>query len=269
MLDGIETLFDYVKDIGSGSHGTVKLIKNNKTNELLALKIIDNGNDNEFDLQLQVSEHPNIAKVYYYYNCNEINLAGLIMEYAPDGDLFSLLNKKKKLCESDARLIFMQLISAVGYCHSQNICHRDIKLENILQNESIIKLTDFGYACLISESNNKNIKKRVGTMAYVSPEVLLDRNCDLIKTDIWACGVVLYLLLCGKYPFKWDKNKNINAKETQLELARNIINLNYNLPEHLSEESKDLFKNIFNAQPKNRISINEIWNCKWLNMYYF
>lgn len=256
------SFFDYIKDIGRGSHGVVKLIRYKKTDQLLALKIIDKDlNLNEFDLHLQVSQHPNIIQIYTYYNHSNKKITGLLMEYAPCGDLFKLVNGKNKLLESDARLIFMQLISAVDHCHTNNICHRDIKLENLLLDESILKLTDFGYACRIDDHN---IKKKVGTMTYISPEILLDEELDLIKSDIWACGVVLYVLLCKQYPFEWN-SVDVNSKDSQNQIAYNIINTKYVLPGYLSEDSKDLIKKIFVKNPKDRISIQEIWQCKWLN----
>lgn len=262
-LEPIDSIFDYIKELGKGSYGIVKLIRYKKTEQLLALKIISKKvNVNEFDLHSQVSEHPNIIQVYDYYNHDNMKIAGFLMEFAPNGDLFRLLRRNKRLSGPDARLIFMQLISAVDHCHKKNISHRDIKLENILVNEHIIKLTDFGYACRIDDPD---IIKKVGTMTYISPEILLD-EADLIKSDIWACGVVLYLLLCGQYPFEWGEDPDINTKESHRHITNNILNLNYTLPEHLSEECKDLIKQIFVKNPKDRISIDEIWNCKWLNM---
>lgn len=256
--------FDYIKELGKGSYGIVKLIRYRKTEQLLAFKIINKiVNMNEYNLHLEVSKHPNIIKVYDYYDHNDIKIAGFLMEFAPNGDLFRLLRQNKRLSEPDARLIFMQLISAVHHCHKNNISHRDIKLENILVNEHIIKLTDFGYACRIDDPY---IKKKVGTMAYIAPEILLDEESDLIKSDIWACGVVLYILLCGKYPFEWGVDKDINTIESHRHITNNIINLNYILPEHFSEESKELIKQIFVKNPRYRISIDEIWKSKWLNM---
>jgi serine/threonine protein kinase len=259
-----DSIFDYIKEIGTGSYGIVKLIKHKKTGQLLAFKIINKKvNVNEFDLHSQVSQHPNIIKVYYYYSPDEIRLAGFLMEFAPNGDLFRLVRRRTKLTEPDARLIFMQLISAVDHCHKNNISHRDIKLENILINQNIIKLTDFGYACRIDDPD---IKKRVGTMTYIAPEILLDTESDLIKSDIWACGVVLYILVCGQYPFEWGEDPDINTPESHKHITHNILNLKYTLPEHLSEECKDLIKQIFVINPTDRISIHKIWNSKWLNM---
>lgn len=262
-LEPIDSIFDYIKELGKGSYGIVKLLKYKQNNELFALKITHKMlNINEYNLHLKVSQHPNIVQVYNYFSHNDMNIVGFLMEYVPNGDLFKLVRKKRKLSEPDARLIFMQLISALDHCHQNNICHRDIKLENILVNEHIIKLTDFGYACQI---DNPDIKYKVGTMTYISPEILLGES-DLIKSDIWACGVVLYLLLCGQYPFEWGVDKDINTRESHKQITHNILNLNYTLPEYLSEESKELIKQIFVKNPKDRISIQEIWKCKWLNM---
>ena len=116
-----DSIFDYIKEIGTGSYGIVKLIRHKKTDQLLALKIIKNINFDEYNLNLQVSEHPNIIKVYHYYSHTDMKIAGLLMEYAPNGDLFKLVREKKRISESYARLIFMQIISAVDHCHQNNI----------------------------------------------------------------------------------------------------------------------------------------------------
>jgi serine/threonine-protein kinase SRK2 len=261
--DSFDSIFDYIKEIGTGSYGIVKLIRHKKTDQLLALKIIRNINMNEYDLHLQVSEHPNIIQVYHYYSPENMKIAGILMEYAPHGDLYKLVSEKKRIPESYARLIFMQMISAVDHCHQNNICHRDIKLENLLLHDHIVKLTDFGYACRIDDPD---IIKKVGTMTYIAPEILLDTESDLIKSDIWACGVVLYILVCGQYPFEWGEDPDINTKESHKQITHNILNLKYILPDHLSEECKDLIKQIFVTNPKDRIFIDKIWNSKWLNM---
>ena len=108
--------------------------------------------------------------------------------------------------ENEAAIIMKQIISAIIYLHNKNIIHRDIKPENIVFNSEdsdTVKLIDFGTSKNFTKDNLQGI---VGSSYYVAPEVLLNK-CS-IKSDIWSCGVLLYILLCGYPPF--DGSENIN-----------------------------------------------------------
>lgn len=132
------------------------------------------------------------------------------MEYAPGGDLFDYVYQATQyssfgLPEANARWIFQQLVLTVRYCHTQvNITLGDIKLENVLLESNpipIIKLCDFGY------SGPTGLKQApdglVGTPQYMAPELLAThpRLIDPAAADVWACGVALYVMLTGTYPF--------------------------------------------------------------------
>jgi serine/threonine protein kinase len=115
--------------------------------------------------------------------------------------LARLLRKVKVFDEKSAKIYFRQLVQAIAYCHRQNICHRDIKLENILINEEgRIKLIDFGFSQMCN--NKTRLSIHCGTPPYMSPEITSKSTYNGQKSDVWALGVSLYLMLHGKFPFK-------------------------------------------------------------------
>jgi serine/threonine-protein kinase SRK2 len=246
--------FEYIKDIGEGSFGKVILIKYVKNEKLIAVKKVDlNRLQNEVDVYSYLPTHINIISLYNV--AIQEDKAYISMEYAPHGDLMKYI-KENEPTELDIKVIFMQLLSAVGFCHKNNICHRDIKLENILFDDSILKLADFGYACHLDNIESTQI---VGTVAYIAPELFKKRPYNGAKADIWSCGVVLYTLLIGRYPF----NDDMCGKQT----IYNILSKRYKIPDgiYISENAKMLLDRIFTINPDERITIEGIWKSRWLN----
>ena len=115
-------------------------------------------------------------------------------------DLFELVDRYQGFSEETARLIFRQIVDAVAYCHTNNICHRDIKDENIVVDENFaVKLIDFGSCCVLDASKQFNVF--CGTLEYASPEILLGHPYRGPEVEVWAMGVTLYTILFGEHPF--------------------------------------------------------------------
>ena len=124
------------------------------------------------------------------------------MELGGKDSLYNYLKAKKYRCleENEAKHLFRQTVEGVAYLHSQNIAHRDIKLENILLDEKqSIKLIDFGFSIISQKDKLLNIY--CGTPTYMSPELAMKKNYQGWQADVWALGVLLYVLLCGRFPF--------------------------------------------------------------------
>jgi len=141
------------------------------------------------------------------------------------------------------------------------ICHRDLKLENTLLDDSIaprLKICDFGYSK--SSVLHSQPKSTVGTPAYIAPEVLARKEYDGKVADVWSCGVTLYVMLVGAYPFE-DPDEPKNFRKT---LTR-IISVQYAVPDfvRVSMECRHLLSRIFVAKPEQRITIPEIKNHPW------
>ncbi|KAF3489348.1 hypothetical protein F2Q69_00056602 [Brassica cretica] len=146
-----------------------------------------------------------------------------------------------------ARFFFQQLISGVNYCHAMQICHRDLKLENTLLDGSPaprLKICDFGYSK--SSVLHSQPKSTVGTPAYIAPEILLRQEYDGKMADVWSCGVTLYVMLVGAYPFE-DPAEPRDYRKT----IQRILSVTYSIPEdlNLSPGCRQLISRIFVADP--------------------
>jgi calcium-dependent protein kinase len=161
--------------------------------------------------------------------------------------------------EKDAARIFKQLLGAVNYLHAHGVCHRDIKPENILfstiDEESPLKLIDFGLSKIFNGDDN-TMKGIVGTTFYMAPEVLTGKYNE--KCDVWACGVILYIMLCGKPPF-YSKDEN----ELRHKICEMKYDFNFQEFQNVSEEAKDLIKSIL-VSKEIRPSIQEVLEHKWI-----
>ncbi|WZY68223.1 hypothetical protein YC2023_000463 [Brassica napus] len=231
--------YELVKDIGSGNFGVARLMRDKLSNELVAVKYIERG-----------------EKVVL----TPTHLA-IVMEYAAGGELFERICNAGRFSEDEARFFFQQLISGVSYCHAMQVCHRDLKLENTLLDGSPaprLKICDFGYSK--SSVLHSQPKSTVGTPAYIAPEVLLKKEYDGKVADVWSCGVTLYVMLVGAYPFE-DPEEPKNFRKT----IHRILNVQYAIPDyvHISPECRHLISRIFVADPAKRISIPEIRNHEW------
>jgi len=203
--------------------------------------------------------HPNIVR-FKEVILTPTHLA-IVMEYAAGGELFERICNAGRFSEDEARFFFQQLISGVSYCHSMQICHRDLKLENTLLDGSPaprLKICDFGYSK--SSLLHSQPKSTVGTPAYIAPEVLSKKEYDGKVADVWSCGVTLYVMLVGAYPFE-DPDDPRNFRKT---IGR-ILNVQYTIPDyvHISAECRHLLSRIFVADPAKRITMPEIRNHEW------
>ncbi|CAI8591551.1 unnamed protein product [Vicia faba] len=256
--------YELVKDIGSGNFGVARLMRHKHTNELVAMKFIQRGHKIDENVAREIINHrslrhPNIIRF------KEVVLTpthlGIVMEYAAGGELFERIVSAGRFSEDEARYFFQQLISGVSYCHSMQICHRDLKLENTLLDGNPaprLKICDFGYSK--SSLLHSRPKSTVGTPAYIAPEVLSRKEYDGKLADVWSCGATLYVMLVGAYPFE-DPDDPKNFRKT----INKIMAIQYKFPDyvHLSEDCKHLLSHIFVASPARRITIKEIKSHAW------
>lgn len=256
--------FEVVKDIGSGNFGVAKLLRDKKTRELVAVKFIERGRRIDENVQREIINHralrhPNIIRFKEVF-LTPTHLA-IVMEYAAGGELFERICNAGRFSEDEARYFFQQLISGVSYIHGMEICHRDLKLENTLLDGSPapqLKICDFGYSK--SSVLHSQPKSTVGTPAYIAPEVLSRKEYDGKTADVWSCGVTLYVMLVGAYPFE-DPADPKNFRKT---IGR-ILSVQYSIPDyvHISNECRHLLSHIFVASPAKRITIAEIKTHQW------
>ena len=257
--------YEVIKKIGEGAFGKIYKVKNKASGDFRAMKQIIKAkvhNSETFKRELQILsivDHPHIVRLFEFFEDEKYYY--LIMELCSGGDLLEKMKEKsrnsKTFTEKEAMVIIKQLLDAIAYCHYKKICHRDLKPENILytsldETNSIIKVIDFGFS-IVRETKN-SMADKVGTLYYISPEIIKGNYNE--KCDIWACGVILYVLLCGCYPF--------NGKTDQ-EIYKSIQSEKFEYPQKLiksiSKNTKELISGMICSENK-RLSAKKILNKK-------
>ena len=276
--------YKYGRLIGQGAFGKVNLGLNVLTGRVVAIKSFNKKNLNspnnenmkkiiyETNLMKKLN-HPNITKILEMFEDEKYIL--IIMEYINGGNLFSFVKKRRKLTEKISKILFKQIILGIKHIHSQNIVHRDVKLENILIDlNNTIKICDFGIGRILS-SPDELIHDQCGTPMYMAPEILScskEKGYKGFPVDIWSAGIALYIMLSGALPFSvknendsfLDGNNN-NNKRKNIALKKAIIN---NVPkriEKISDNARDLLHGLLNKDPEKRMTCDEILNHPWLN----
>lgn len=252
-----ERIGDYTigKILAEGAFGIVKLGKNIKTNELVAIKIVDKEQtekrgateliEREISILKRV-KHPNIIECFQVIE-TEYNWY-MVMEYVSGGELFDYVTKRGSLSEYEASSFFSQIISGIEYLHTEGIYHRDLKLENImLDKDNKVKIIDFGYAAI---DEGKLLKRFCGTAHYIAPDVLTGPY-NGSKADIWSCGIIFYAMVTGKLPFA-------NGSEDAKVIFEQIKHTEVRLPPYLSDKCKDLISSLLHKDPIERITVPNI-----------
>jgi calcium-dependent protein kinase len=249
--------------VGSGAFATVRKVISKTSSQLRALKIIkkQRGEDSaRMYLEVEILKklvHPNIMQIFEFYE-DKKNFF-IITEFCEGGELFDKIVEKGSFSEAEAADIMKQLLSAVNYIHCNQIVHRDLKPENILldtKKNNIIKIIDWGTARFFDK--NKKMNRISGTPYYIAPEVLNEKYDE--KCDIWSCGVIMYILLCGYPPFNAESDNEIMNK---IKIGK------YSFPDDdwidISYEAKDLITKMLTYKPSERYSASDCLNHKWLS----
>lgn len=253
------------KLLGKGSFAKVYHARNVKTSESVAIKVIDKDKIKKCGLMDQIIQeisvmklvkHPNIVQLYEVMATK--TKIYFVIEYVKGGELFKKV-QRGRLKEDVARAYFQQLISAVDFCHTRQVYHRDLKPENLLLDGSRnLKISDFGLSALPNCKRKDGLLHTIcGTPAYVAPEVISQKGYDGAKADIWACGVILYVLLAGYLPFQ-DKN--------MMDMYKKIFKAELKWPSWFSSDVRKLLRRILHPNPNRRISIEEIRTHPWFRI---
>lgn len=257
--------YEMGKLLGKGSFAKVYHARNVKTSESVAIKVIDKDKIKKCGLMDQIIQeisvmklvkHPNIVQLYEVMATK--TKIYFVIEYVKGGELFKKV-QRGRLKEDVARAYFQQLISAVDFCHTRQVYHRDLKPENLLLDGSHnLKISDFGLSALPNCKRKDGLLHTIcGTPAYVAPEVISQKGYDGAKADIWACGVILYVLLAGYLPFQ-DKN--------MMDMYKKICKAELKWPSWFSSDVRKLLRRILHPNPNRRISIEEIRTHPWFRI---
>ncbi|KAL6621483.1 Pkinase-domain-containing protein [Neocallimastix sp. 'constans'] len=250
-----------METLGVGSFGKVKLAVHSTTGHRVAMKIINRRRIATMNMverikreiqYLKLLRHPHIIKLYEVITTPTDII--MVMEYAPY-ELFNFIVEKGKVTEDETRRFFQQIISAVEYCHRHKIVHRDLKPENVLLDENYnVKIADFGLSNIMTDGDF--LKTSCGSPNYAAPEVINGKLYAGPEVDVWSCGVMLYVMLCGRLPFD-DEYIPL--------LFKKISGGIFTLPSHLSPETKELLSSMLVVDPLKRITIENIRKNKWFN----
>ncbi|MBW0512673.1 hypothetical protein O181_052388 [Austropuccinia psidii MF-1] len=251
--------YDIVKTLGHGSFGKVKLAKHKLTRLHVAMKFLSKKKISTQEMRDRVKReieylsflrHPHIIKLYDVLQDN--NDIVMVIEYLK-GELFDYIVHVGKMPEHDARRFFQQIICAVEYCHLHNIVHRDLKPENLLLDHNLnVKIADFGLSNIMRDGDF--LKTSCGSPNYAAPEVISGKLYAGPEIDIWSCGVILFVMLCGRLPFDDDHIPMLFKK---------INSGLYSLPPHLSTGSRHLLSRMLVVDVNKRITIPEIRQLEW------
>jgi len=270
--NSVEELYKVGEEIGRGAFSVVKKGTHKKTSEDVAIKFIEKKFVDKQDLMLLAREidimkkvdHANVLKLKEVFETDDT--IALVMELVTGGELFYKIVEKGNYSEKDAANIVAQMINGVDYLHDQGIAHRDLKPENLLCSGEDdpeyrpfrVVIADFGLSKIFD--SGEALETSCGTPDYVAPEVITAEGSYDKSVDMWSCGVITYVLLCGFSPF---------LSSTQTGLFEKIIKVEYDFPDpewtNISAEAKDFIRHLLVKDPNERWTAKQCKQHPWLS----
>jgi calcium-dependent protein kinase len=284
------SLFDTVRQLGSGVSGSVHLVRSKRSKVEYALKLLakDMFSSDTFDQLMQEVQllreldHPHIVRLVEVFNLQDgVNLA-LLMEHLSGGELYNALQEQQdqRFSEESAKDIMRQLVSAVAFLHSQGIVHRDLKLENFLFTKrpsdggTVVKLIDLGLSRRYGTGERtltgalviRRMHSVVGTPYYIAPEILAEadtsggakRGYDHL-VDSWSLGVIAYMLISGTPPFAGSRDNEVLSS-----VMKGKFTLQGKRWEGISEACKDFVRQLLVFRPEHRMTAAAAAKHSWL-----
>ncbi|XP_011504598.1 PREDICTED: serine/threonine-protein kinase ULK3 isoform X1 [Ceratosolen solmsi marchali] len=259
--------YNVLEKIGAGSYSTVyKAFKRDGLREVVAIKCVDKSTlsqsaiDNlitEINL-LKVLKHENIVEMRnFFWDEGHIYI---VMEYCNGGDLSNFIKRKNQLDENICRKFLQQLALAMKYLRDHNVCHMDLKPQNLLLIKRpilVLKVADFGFAQYLSTTETRFAVR--GSPLYMAPEILLHHKYDA-RVDLWSVGIIIYECLFGKAPYSSNSSAEFAKKikyMKPIELPKNC---------HISTECKDLLTRLLKRNPDERLTFDEFFAHDFLDL---
>lgn len=256
------------KTVGTGSTGKVKIAVDSASGLQYAVKIIYRGayyhkkGKESVEAReerivreaamLNLLVHPNICRLYDVLICDDFFC--LFLEYIEGGQMLEYILSNGKIPEAQSRQFFLQLLSAVDYCHRNSIVHRDLKIENaLIDQQGNVKLIDFGLANFYN--SNDHLKTFCGSLYFAAPELLRGNAYVGPEVDVWSLGIILFVLVCGHVPFD-DQNLSV--------LHQKIKNCDLQVPDDISLECRNLIMQMIVADSKCRATLPQVMRHPWL-----
>lgn len=288
-MDKLQSSYELSEEIGKGSFSRIILARERTTGEYFAAKLTLKSQQHvpaNYEKEREVLEilqkhpHPHIISTKEVIEDDEYLV--FIQEYVPNGNMLAYLAANAPLAEDNARELVYQLVCAIEHLHNLGVCHRDIKLENVLVGADGAKLIDFNLSCFW---NKKPLQTTFcGSQEYCSPEIF--NRCPYIgpEIDSWSLGVLTYALLFCVFPFEArlqeellgtcesdgecsDASERLRKRKEQIyhRLSKKVTNCEYSFPTNVSvsEEAREFLSSIFVAEGKHRPNFTQLRNHKW------
>ena len=264
--------------LGQGAYGTVLKARHKATQELLAAKVVPAIKQRPQLVRAEVALMQRLAHdaIVAVRDCEE--LAGgtsmvIYMELCEGGDMFARVRSAGSLSEDEARSCIGQALAAVGHLHALGVCHRDLKLENLLHDgQGRVKLTDFGLAIQLEEfatASDRWLLRACGSKSYSAPEVLAGQGYDGYPADMWSLGVCLFAMLSGFFPLEqaapadWRFGRLKLAHDASASLTHTVYGF-YERPCRLSTRAADLLDELLALTPSARLTAGAAAASAWV-----
>lgn len=272
----IDDKYIRLSKLGSGGTANVYLVRDLKTNEEYAAKVLKSESVNfekEMNI-LRLINHPNIINIKeggvgnIVKNCIPgPQVQYIILELAKKGELFDyVFLPKEGFGERNARYIFKKILSGLNACHEAGIAHRDLKMENVMLDDNFNpKLADFGFAALLQGKNNDGLLTTpLGTLQYAAPEILLKKPYDGIKADTFSMGALLFTLVTCKIGFLEATRKDPYYRLIMTKFYKNYWKNVEKQVSGLSENFKNFFIKLITFNYKDRPTYQQILDDPWM-----
>lgn len=267
----VRDYYTFDKVLGKGNFGVVHLVfdKNDKSKPPSACKSIskrklvtpEDVEDVRREVQIlqHLSGHKNVVQLYGTYE--DKSYVHLVMECCAGGELFDRIAERGHFTEKAAAEVMRTIVSVVHHCHTMNVIHRDLKPENFLlsskADDAILKATDFGLSRFFKDG--EKLEEIVGSPFYVAPDVL--SRCYSKEADIWSCGVILYILLCGWPPFHGDGTQQIFKH-----IMSQALDLKSDPWPRISDAAKDCVRRMLTRDPRKRLTAAQLLRHPWMKV---
>lgn len=244
--------FEILATVGKGAFAYVLQVKSKQTNKPYAIKVLNKAEiikedavqqcKDEAIIQAKLGDFPFLVKTWYTWQTKH-NLF-IVSDFVDGSDLYTLWRQEKKLHNETVKLYSAELAITLDYLHKSGIIYRDLKLENILlDEEGHVKLVDFGLSKLVKP--RERTRTICGTLQYMAPEILSGETYTH-AVDWWSLGVVMYILLVGKYPYPATQD---HASQHKLVSA-----VEFNFPSDLSSGAVSIMQKLLQKDPSLRLS---------------